>query len=149
MKTSSSSALPSAARFDRVTRIGLAVTTLLALALFGTLFFRQSNRDIAVDAESVSLPPISLVVPKADDCSTQPLVFDSVTLSDAVDLINQCNGPALIIDDDALSAVRISGLVHAAERESFVYMLEQMEMATATPQKDGTIVLDGFERPLD
>lgn len=71
------------------------------------------------------------------------LVFDSSPLRAAVEEFNLYNDMRLVISDDALGAVEVSGSFYANDPRSFALFLEEAKLAALNVQGDGTIVLRG------
>ena len=127
-------------------RASVAAIVVLAMVVIGLVLFPRLPNETA-DSEPGTVPLPDFKVLDANDYRLQQMAFESAPLSELVDAINRCNGPRLVIEDDALKRIRISALFRLCDVETVVGMLEQMQMVTVTTRADGTIVLSGLDNP--
>ena len=84
---------------------------------------------------------VETAVDKATAWKERRLVFEALSLGEVIDEFNRYNDPPLVIDDDDLRELPISGVFRANDRASFVAFLQKMDLASSQTRGDGTIVL--------
>lgn len=126
--------------------MGVAAAAVLAVVLIGLVLIQRLSNEVAnpIPAEA---PMPDFKVLDANDSRLQRLTFETMPLSEVIDAINRRNGPLLILEDDALGRMKISGSVRADSPDALVEMLVQTKIVSATKRTDGTIVLRGIEHP--
>ncbi|MEO1245137.1 MAG: hypothetical protein AAFX56_05565 [Pseudomonadota bacterium] len=130
-------------------KIGITAAVVFAIILTGLVLLLRSppSETARSDQEAASVLDLKAVDPNDSDCRLQPLSFDAIPLPEFVDMINRCNGPTLIVEDDALNGVLVSGLIRTGDPEPLVEMLEQTEIVSAARRADGVIVLRRANNP--
>ena len=101
------------------------------------------GKQARVVSQSGEVAVVDAALDKATAWRERRLVFESQSLEEVIDEFNRYNDPPLLIDDEALKVLPISGVFRANDRESFVAFLHQMRLAQAQRRADGTIVLRG------
>ncbi|MEM8814927.1 MAG: hypothetical protein AAGE85_03820 [Pseudomonadota bacterium] len=149
MATNGSAKASTVLRSDRVVQIGITAAVVFAIILTGLVLVLRSppSETVRSDQEAASVFDLKVVDPNDGDCRLQPLSFDALPLPEVVDMINRCNGPILIVEDDALRGIRVSGRIRTGNPETFVEILEHVGIVNAATRADGTIALRGIDSP--
>ncbi len=69
------------------------------------------------------------------------LVFNALPLKQVIEEFNRYKDPPVVIEDQTLESLPISGVFRSNNRDSFLQFLSRMELAESSTRTDGTIVL--------
>lgn len=114
-------------------------------AATGPLRLGAGQQVVVPGAAPVAPPPVATLSPEEIDrrlaWQSRLLEFDDAPLAEIVAAFNRRNPVALVVDDPALAALRMTATFRSDNVDSFVRLLEANFGLAATPRADGSLVL--------
>ena len=103
----------------------------------------RGGQQVSLHSGSGAAKVIDTAVKKVIAWREHRLIFDDVPLEQVIEEFNRYNDPLVVIEDQELKSLPISGVFLSNDRESFLEFLSEMNLAAFAEREDRTIALTG------